>query len=257
MAKRIIIFVFSLAMLFVLGCATVKTYRFAPVVLNGQNVNEQEGVKRIVSNKKAASVYIRSAKDAYFLDEYPGIEIGVFSEKSFDFSPDDIRVFVDGNPHKVLTIDEMVADIKERYTAGVETIKKRNDEKIRQAVDSSRKDPNDPAVFSPSALDSANMPGQSYKSLYKYDFKSIGETNQQAASAADAEIKVLKEETEKELKAILAAYHVKASFSANKWHPGEIRLAKFADPKKPHDIKIIVKVAEEEHEFLIKSSALK
>lgn len=255
MEKRIIVFVLSLAVLLIQGCVTVKSYRLTPEVLSGQKVNEQQGVKRIVSNKKAGAVYVRSSRDTYTQDDYPAIEVGVFSEKSFDFSPDDIKIFVDGNPHKIMTIDEMVADIKERYTAGVETIKKRNDEKIRQAVDSSKKTPSDPAVFSPSDLDSANTPGQSYKSQYKYDFKSIGETNQQAASAADAEIKMLKEETEKELKTILAVYHVSATVPANKWHPGEVKLQKLADPSKPHDIKVIVKAVDEEHEFLIKSSA--
>jgi hypothetical protein len=253
MERRIIVFVLSLMMFLVQGCVTVTSYKFAPEVLSGQKVDEQQGAKRIVSNKKAGAVYVRSVKDMYTQDDYPEIEVGVFSEKSFDFSPDDIKVFVDGNPHKVLTLDEVVAEIKERYTAGVETIKKRNDEKIRQMVDSSKKNPNDPAVFSPSALDSANVPGQSYQSQYKYDFKSIGASNQQAASAAEAEIRVLKEETEKNLKTILSAYHVKATVPANKWYPGEVKLAKLADPSKPHDIKVIVKAVGEEHEFLIKS----
>ncbi len=229
----------------------------APEVLAGQKVNEQQGVKRIVSNKKAGAVYVRSAKDAYSLDDYPGIEIGLFSEKSFEFSPDNIKVFVDGKPHKVMTVDEMVGVIKDNYMTGAEAIKKQEDDRNKQAVDTSKKDPSDPAVFSPSALDSANMPGQSYKSQYKYDFKSIKETKQQSSEIAEAELTTLKQETEKNLKTLLSTYHVNATVPANKWYPGEIKLAKLADPSKLHDIKVIVTVMGEDHEFLVRSIAPK
>lgn len=255
MEKRIIVLVLCLVALLIQGCVTAKSYRLAPEVLAGQKVNEQQGVKRIVSNKKAGAVYVRSVKDAYSRDDYPGIEIGLFSEKSFEFSPDSIKAFVGGKPHKVMTIDDMVTLIKENYTASAESIKKQEDDRNKQAVDTSKKDPSDPAVFSPSELDSANMPGQSYKSQYKYDFKSIKETKLQSSEIAEAELVTLKQETERNLKTLLSTYHVKTNVPANKWYPGEIKLAKLAEPSKPHEIKIIVNVMGEEHEFLIKSSA--
>jgi hypothetical protein len=99
------------------------------------------------------------------------------------------------------------------------------------------------------------MPGQSYKSQYKYDFKSIKETKLQSSEIAEAELVTLKQETERNLKTLLSTYHVKTNVPANKWYPGEIKLAKLAEPSKPHEIKIIVNVMGEEHEFLIKSSA--
>ncbi|GEM_PF-3212445 len=254
MEKRIIVFIISLVMLLIQGCVTTKSYRLAPEALEGQKINEQQGIKRIVSNKKAGAVYVRSVKDAYSLDDYPGIEIGLFSEKSFEFSPESIKAFVDGKQHKIMTVDEMVTAIKDNYTAGAAAIKKQEDDRNRHAVDTSKKAPNDPEVFSPSALDSANTPGESYKSQYKYDFKSIKETKQQSSQIAEAELATLKENTEKSLKTLLSTYHVKTTVPANKWYPGEVKLAKLVEPSKPHEIKIIVNVMGDEHEFLIRSS---
>lgn len=250
MKKKLIVL---LVCLLIQGCVSVSSYKLAPEVLTGQKILPNEGSGTVVSHKKA-SIFVRSASDSYGLEEYPAIVVGVYTEKTFEFSTDNVKTFVDGQLHHVMTVDELVAAIKDDYTFRAKEIAGRYEETTRQAVDTSKREANDPAVFSPSAHDSASIPGNSYKSQYDYDFKAIDASKKQAAHTADSEITLLKEETKENLKTVLSTALVKGPVPPNKAYPRQVTLAKFTDPSKPHKIKIIITALGEEHEFLIKST---
>jgi archaellum component FlaG (FlaF/FlaG flagellin family) len=114
-----IIFTFVLCLL-IQGCASTLTFKFDPQVLNGQEQISQEGAKTVISQKKAR-VAIRPLTDTYSSEDRPTFVVSVYgSEEPFNFSTEDIRVFVDGNRHRVFTYDELVADIKEEERTSIE-----------------------------------------------------------------------------------------------------------------------------------------
>ncbi|MCG8345822.1 MAG: hypothetical protein MI685_11795 [Chlorobiales bacterium] len=95
------------------GCATTKILTLEPQALDGQQKVIQEGREAIFSPKKAL-VTIRPGANTYSSDGRPKFVVTVVNstEEPFDFSTEDIQVFVDGEPHKVFTYDELVADVK-------------------------------------------------------------------------------------------------------------------------------------------------
>jgi hypothetical protein len=113
-----IIFTFVLCLL-IQGCAPTLTYKLDPQVLNGQEQISQEGTKAVISQKKAR-VAIRPLTDTYSLEDRPAFVISVYAtEEPFNFSTENIQVFVDDNRHRVFTYDELVADIKEQERASI------------------------------------------------------------------------------------------------------------------------------------------
>ena len=111
MKKTFVAFVLCVLML---GCVTTSMLKIDPLTLDGQKKTTQEGLKTIVSEKNV-HVTIRPATDIYSSEERPRLVFGVKSTAgSFMFSPTNIQVFVDGNPHRVFTYEELVADIRHR-----------------------------------------------------------------------------------------------------------------------------------------------
>ena len=109
-----IIFGFILCLL-IQGCASTSLmFKIDPQALNGQEAISQEGVKAVISQKKAR-VTIRPSADRYSSEDRPTIVVSVYgAEEPFNFSTRNIQAFVDGKPHRVFTYDELVADIKEQ-----------------------------------------------------------------------------------------------------------------------------------------------
>ena len=115
-----IIFAFVLCLL-IQGCAsTLSMFKIDPQALNGQEAISQEGVKAVISQKKAR-VTIQPSANTYSSEDRPSIVVSVYATKEpFNFSTKDIQVFVDGNPHRVFTYDELVADIKEQERISIQ-----------------------------------------------------------------------------------------------------------------------------------------
>ncbi len=155
------------------GC--VSTLRLDPMALDGQHKVRQDGAESIISTKKAL-VAIRPGAEAYSSERRPTIVVTVLNstEEPFSFSIDDVQVFVDGEPHKVLTYDEAVAEVK---------------------------------------------PEQA------------GET----------------------IAAALRAIMLKnATVLPHAWHEGYVTIEKIPHAAHPHDIRVVITAAGEEHEFLLK-----
>ena len=95
------------------GCAS--TLKLDPKALNGQKEIYQEGVEAIISVKKTL-VAIRPSSDTYSSENRPTIVVSVFNgtAEPFNLSTEDIHVSVDGQPLKVFTYNELVAEIKHK-----------------------------------------------------------------------------------------------------------------------------------------------
>ena len=208
-----IIFAFILCLL-IQGCASTLTLKLDPQALNGQKEISQEGAKAVISQKKV-DVTIRPSADAYSLEDRPAIVVSVYSmEEPFNFSTGDIQVFVDGNPHRVFTYDELVADIKEQETRSIEKA-----EGQREA-----------------------------------DFMTPGGGAMATTSSnkqLDVRINTIQRKTQKSLEDLDSTGLKNIRVLPYNQYSGHVTMEKIPNPAQPHEIKVIVRAAGEEHEFLL------
>ncbi len=253
MAKKIILL---LVCLLIQGCVTVSSYKLTPQISQGQTKLDREGIVTVAATDKTKKVGViaRAGELNYSAADQPTIVVGVNGIKPFDFSTDNIKAYVDGSPHKVYTYEDLVSAIKERYRVGKIAIDKEYEELNRLAADNSKKDASNPSVFSPSQLDGPNVVGNSYKQQYKYDFDEMNSTKTEAAEKAKSSLKGLTEELEEDLKKINSTALQKTTVPANEWFQRQITLEKIEDPDKPHTIKIVINVMDEETTFTFNTS---
>ena len=170
------------------GCATTKTtIKLVPQVLNEQKIIDQEGSDAVISHKKTSAA-VRPPSDAFLTEDRPMLYISVYgSRKPFDFSTQDIQVFVDGVPHRVFTYDDLVKEIDQYQEKKTQMLNSKFIAQSNKAADNAVKSSSDPEVFSPS--DSSNIVGDTSKFGYKYDVDSIAQDH----SRVETEIQVQKE----------------------------------------------------------------
>ena len=119
--QKILFSTLSLFVIFFSGCAT--TYKLDPQAQKGQQAVYRDGVETMLSKKKA-NVAVRSSTNTYSSDNRPTIIVSVFNKtnRSFNFSTENIKVFVDGKAHKVFTYDELVDEVKTKETVTIDRI---------------------------------------------------------------------------------------------------------------------------------------
>lgn len=257
MEKRIIVLLMFWVCLMIQGCFSVSTYKLTPEVLEGQKPIDREGVKAVLSHKKNASVFIRPMTELYSQGDNPVFLIGITGEKELAISPEDVQAYVDGTPHHILTHDELLADIKERHDAAVDAAKKANTARSQQIADLSMKSTSDPAVFDPNES-TKNSIGNTEKYGYKLDKKGLTEGIADAATQLDVNIEAINTKTKEEVTNLNATYLLrKTTIQPNTWYRGQLRIVKIPDAGNPHEIKMVVTVAGEEHQFVIKTAAVK
>lgn len=212
MKKTIIAFVLCLLMM---GCVTTSTLKFVPQALNGQETISKDGVEAVVSQKKAR-VTVQPAAGTYTSQDRPTIAVSVYGgEETFNFSTEDIQVFVDGNPHRIIPYDELVEEIENREKRELSRLKLENDKRREGAGGSA---------------DLAYRVEQEYNS----DVADVKREKKQAIRALDATM----------LKKTTVSPHEECS--------GHVTMEKIPNPAQPHEVKVVVRAAGEEHEFLLK-----
>jgi hypothetical protein len=239
--------------LLIQGCVSTPptTMRLVPQVLNGQKIINQEDAEAVISHKKS-SVALRPPPDGYSLEARPMIYVSVYgTEKPFDFSTEDIQIFVDGAPHRVLTYDELEAEIKSKKEKTLAQIELRYDDKSRKIADTGYKSTADEV-----APPSAETPGGTRQYGYKYDIAGVTADQSDIEANKEAEINAVELETKRTLTTLNAVMLQKATVEPNEWHRGFVAIEKIPDPARPHEIKVIVTVAGEEHEFLFNHSKI-
>jgi len=244
-----IIFTFVLCLLIQGYVSAETTMKLVPQVLNGQKIITQENSEAIISHKKS-SVALRPPPDGYSSEGRPMILVNVYGiGKSFDFSTEDIQVFVDGKPHGLITYDKWVGDIKQRQANELTAIESKYAALSRNAAKGAYTPSSDPEVFSPS--DNDGVVGSKSAGGYKYDVSSLARSQSQINSEMQAEKDAIEMRTAKELAVADAVMLKKTTVLPNTWHRGFVAIEKIPDPTQPHEVKIIVTVAGEKHEFLL------
>jgi len=242
-----IIFALLLCLL-IQGC--VSTLKIVPQALDGQQEIYQDGVVGVMSQKKAR-VAVRPSAETYSLERRPTIVVSVHgTEKPFDFSTEDIQVFVDGNSHRVFTYDELVAEINDRHKKRITELKTRYDDTTRKVGNEGYKSTSsNPQILSPS--DNENIMGDTTKYGYKYDVSGVVRGGSEAQIDLDREMQAAEIQTEQALNALYSTMLKKTTVSPDMWYSGYVTMEKIPSPSRLHEIKVIVTVAGEEHEFLL------
>jgi hypothetical protein len=244
-----IIFTFVLCLLMQSYVSAETTMKLVPQVLNGQKIITQENSEAIISHKKS-SVALRPPPDGYSSEGRPMILVSVYGiGKSFDFSTEDIQVFVDGKPHVLITYDTWVGEIKQRQANELTAIESKYAALSRDAAKGAYKSTSDPEVFSPSSKDITV--GSKSGGSVTYDVSSLARSQSQINSEMQAEKDSIEMRTAKELAVADAVMLKKTMVLPNTWHRGFLAIEKIPDPTQPHEVKIIVTVAGEKHEFLL------
>ena len=198
-----------------IGCVTTSMLRLDPQALTGQKKESQEGISAVVSEKNAV-VTVRPSAEPYSSEDRPKLMISVYSpEASFTFSTKNIQAFVDGNPHRVFTYDELVADVKEQ-----EKIAKDKAEKVKEAQ----------------YMSGGSGGGMGTNSANKQYTSSLIKIEKDAANA----LKELNATALKDLRVL-----------PGKQYGGFVTIEKIPNPSQSHEIKVIVTVNNETHEFLL------
>lgn len=211
MKKTIIAFVICL---FIHGCASTSTLKFDPQALDGQEEISKDGVEAVISQKKAR-VTIQPSVGTYTSKDRPTIVVSVYSgEETLDFSSEDVQVFVDGNPHRVVPYDELVAEIENREKKALNDLERENDRRKK------------------GARDSAEL-AQHVEFQYQNDVAAV------------------KREAKQSIRALEATMLKRTTVSPRKEYSGHVTIEEIPNPSQPHEVKVIVRAAGEEHEFLL------
>jgi hypothetical protein len=245
-----IIFTFVLCLLIQGYVSAETTMKLVPQVLNGQKIITQENSEAIISHKKS-SVALRPPPAGYSSEGRPMILVSVYGiGKSFDFSTEDIQVFVDGKPHGLITYDKWVGDIKQRQANELTAIESKYAALSRNAAEGAYKSTSDPEVFNPSNKEE-NLVGSKSGGGITYDVSSVARSQSQINADLQSEKDAIEMRTAKELAVADAVMLKKTTVLPDTWHRGFVAIEKIPDPTQPHEVKIIVTVAGEEHEFLL------
>lgn len=232
------------------GCAS--TLKIDPQALDGQQEIYQDGIEAVISPKNAL-VTIRPSTNTYSSEGRPTFVVSVLNgtEESFNFSTEDIHVFVDGVPHKVFTYDELVAEVKRQQAwAAVATA-------INGAVQSMNAA--DAGYSYQSGTTNAfaydNYGNSAYGSgLYSgYTYNAAAAEQAQAAANAQtqANIQAIRNQTEQSLNFLGSTMLKKTTVFPHSWHGGYVTIAEIPNTTQPHEIKVVVSAAGEDHEFFL------
>lgn len=95
------------------GCSSTKTITIKPQALDGQHMVVQDGFRTVLSPKKVL-VAVRSGSHIYLSEGRPTFVVTVANSlnEPFEFSTENIQVFIDDKPHHVFTYDELVEDVR-------------------------------------------------------------------------------------------------------------------------------------------------
>ena len=222
------------------GCAT--PLQFSPQAAEDQQLIYQQDVQTLLSSKKAL-VGLRTLTSRYRSNERPTLVVSVLNgtEQPFDFSTDDVRVLVDGQPLKVFSYDELVAEAEsDKVWAATATV-------IGGAAQGLG------AAYSGYGYQS----GSSYNSatgLNSYSGLSynLGQSSQgifAASNYTQSELRAIKQDATRSLEALSSTMLKRSTVMAQQRHGGYVRLEMLPDRRQPHRIQVLVDAAGETHEF--------
>lgn len=231
------------------GCAS--TLKLDPRALDGQQEVYQEGVEAIISSKKAL-VAIRPSANTYSSEIRPTIVVTVLNgtEETFNFSTEDVHVFVDGVPHKVFTYDELVAEVKRQQAWAAFAAALNGAAQSMNAANAGYT--HNSGSYNASAYDNYGNRAYGYGTYSGYTYNATAAQQAQATANAQtqANMQAIRNQTEQSLSALSTTMLKKTTVLPHVWHGGYLTIEKIQNIDQQHEIRVVVMVAGEEHEFL-------
>lgn len=230
------------------GCGT--SYQFDPQIQKGQKEVYIEGVETVISKKKA-NVAVRSAGKTYSYENRPKLIISVSNKTNnpFNFSTNNIKVFVDGKAHKVYTYDELVDEAKTQevwssVAAGLAgTARSYN---ASSSGYSYNYNPYGTTNYSRSTYGYNTYPS----STYTYNYAAAQQARNVANSQTDSEMRHIRNQTEQSLEELKATMLKKTTIQPKSTYGGYVTFEDIQVKEKPHKVKVIVSAAGQEHMFV-------
>lgn len=263
------------------GCAS--TLSLNPQILDGQQKIQQGDTTTVVSSK-ATLVAIRPSTPIYSSWQRPKLVVGILNatNTSFDVSTDNIKVYVDAVPHKVFSAAELVAEA-ERQQAQAEMDAMLDD--LVYSMRATRRGYWRSAhpyvydsygfrhyvyrgfVYRGFAYPSYGCRGCGYGvyghgySRSGFDYFGYGKNAVVVPQAqpvvdtpvADAQenMQALISEADQLLTSFGSTMLQKTTVPPQAWYGGYITIAPIPNPELPHEIKVVITAAGEQHEFLL------
>lgn len=232
------------------GCAS--TLKIDPQALEGQQEIYQEGVEAVISPKNAL-VAIRPSTNTYSSEGRPTFVVSVLNgtETSFNFSTEDIQVFVDGVPHRVFTYDELVAEVKRQQAWAAVAAALNGAAQSMNAANAGHTYHS--GTTNAYAYDNYGNSAYGYGSYSGYSYNAAAAQQAQAAANAQtqANMQAIKNQAEQSLNSLGSTMLKKTTVLPQSWHGGYVTIAKIPNSAQPHEIKVVISAAGEDHEFLL------
>lgn len=241
-------FMFSTAIL-LQGCAS--TLKMEPQALDGQQEIFQEGIESVISAKESL-VAVRSSSKTYSSEHRPTFVISVLNgtDTPFNFSTEDVKVYVDEIPHKVFTYDELVAEVKRKQAWAAVAAALNGVSRSMNAANAGYTYQSGTANAYAYNNYGGSAYGTSTYSGYSYNAAAAQQAQASANAQNQAEFKAVQTQTEDSLNALSATILKKTTVMPQARHGGYITIEKLDDINVNHELKVIVTVSGEEHEFL-------
>jgi hypothetical protein len=232
--------ILALSLFFLLqGCAT--TLRLDPIASDGQQEIFQEGVKTLFSTKQSL-VAIRPSTSTYLSTQRPTMVVSVLNgtETPFNFSTEDIMVFADGQPVRVFSYDELIAEIRTRQAWAALSVAMSGAAQSMNAANAGR-------TYHSGTYNT----GYGYGSYSGYSYNPGAVQQAQAAANAQtiANMNVIKSQTDQALTELSATILKKTTVFPQMLHGGYIKLEYFSDSPSVNNVVVKVNAGGEIHEF--------
>lgn len=235
---------------FIEGCA--PTFEMKPQALSGQEEVYQEGIGAIGSAKNAL-VILRPLTNTYSSEDRPTLVVSVLNrtEQAFDFSTDDIEVFIDGVPHRIFTYEELVAEIEQQELWAAVAVGISGAAQTYGAANSAYSYQADTANAHAYSYNGSNPNEYGSNSGYTYNAAAAQQTQAAANAQTQAGMQAIAIQTEQSLNLLSSTILKKATVFPQAWHGGYVIIAEIPNSAQPHEIRVIISAAGEPHEFLL------
>ncbi len=247
MKRLLLVFI---TVLFLHGCAS--SLKLDPYALDGQKEIYQEGVESIISPKKSL-VAIRPAESIYSSGNRPKIVITVLNgtDEPFNFSTENVQVFVDDNPHKVFTYDELVAEVKRQQAFGAFMA-------ALNGISQSMNAANAGHAYSSGSINTYaydnygnSVYGYGTYTEHTYDPMAVQQAQAAASAQTIAYMQLVNNQAEQSLSSLKTMMLKKTTVFPQAWHGGYVAMEKIPDISQNHTIKVVVSILDEKHTFLL------
>lgn len=239
-----------IALLALQGCTS--TLAIKPIPQEGQYQVYKEGVEAVLSDKNAL-VAIRPSSSTYNSSERPTIVISVLNKTNepFNFSTDNVHAYLDGEPLRVFTYEELAAEVKKAQAWAAVAAALNGMAQSMNAANAGYTYQS--GSFNASAYGNNGYSAHGYGSYSGYSYNAAAAQQAQAAANAQTQAKMdaIRNQTEQSLAQLSSTILRKSTVMPQSWHGGYIALDNIADVNQPHEIKLLVDLAGEVHEFTL------